>query len=93
MPKGYYCTPKIGDTFPRFYGVDQYGETVDLYDFSKIENQMQLDNFENFEREKPSGILDDWINTKLDLAIEKTNEALNDYRFDLATQSIYDFIW
>ena len=55
--------------------------------------QMQLDNFENFEREKPSGILDDWINTKLDLAIEKTNEALNDYRFDLATQSIYDFIW
>ena len=55
--------------------------------------QMQLDNFENFERTKPSGILDDWINARMDIAIEKTNDALSDYRFDLATQSIYEFIW
>ena len=54
---------------------------------------MQLDNFENFERTKPSGILDDWINARMDIAIEKTNNALSDYRFDLATQSIYEFIW
>ena len=55
--------------------------------------QMQLDNFENFERTKPSGVLDDWINARMDIAIEKTNDALSDYRFDLATQSIYEFIW
>ncbi|MEC7917317.1 MAG: valine--tRNA ligase [Pseudomonadota bacterium] len=55
--------------------------------------QMQLDNFQNFERTKPSGILDDWINARMDIAIEKTNNALSDYRFDLATQSIYEFIW
>ncbi|MAQ43328.1 MAG: hypothetical protein CMG25_02430 [Candidatus Marinimicrobia bacterium] len=30
----YYCTPKPGDTFPRFIAVDQYGESVDIYDFS-----------------------------------------------------------
>ena len=50
-------------------------------------------NFENFERTEPSGILDDWINARMDIAIEKTNNALSDYRFDLATQSIYEFIW
>ena len=55
--------------------------------------QMQLDSFENFERKKPSGILNDWINVKLDLATERTNNALGDYRFDLATQAVYEFIW
>ena len=30
----YYCTPKPGDVFPRFIAVDQYGESVDIYDFS-----------------------------------------------------------
>lgn len=32
--KGLYCTPKAGDTFPHFIAVDQYGEFVDIYDFS-----------------------------------------------------------
>tara|TARA_Y100000588_G_scaffold375442_1_gene451818 strand:+ start:1768 stop:2574 length:807 start_codon:yes stop_codon:yes gene_type:complete len=31
---GYYCIPKPGDTFPHFIAVDQYGEFVDIYDFS-----------------------------------------------------------
>ena len=34
MPSGAYCTPKVGDTFAHFYGVDQYGEMVDIYDFA-----------------------------------------------------------
>ncbi len=34
MPRGKYCMPKVGDTFPRFYAFDQYGEIVDLYDFA-----------------------------------------------------------
>ncbi len=34
MPSGGYCTPKVGDTFAHFYGVDQYGEMVDIYDFA-----------------------------------------------------------
>jgi thiol-disulfide isomerase/thioredoxin len=31
---GSYCTPQPGDTFPHFIAVDQYGESVDIYDFS-----------------------------------------------------------
>tara|TARA_Y100001970_G_scaffold273445_1_gene371686 strand:+ start:81 stop:884 length:804 start_codon:yes stop_codon:yes gene_type:complete len=30
----YYCTPQVGDTFPHFIAVDQYGESVDIYDFA-----------------------------------------------------------
>ena len=30
----YFCYPKIGDTFPHFIAVDQYGESVDIYDFA-----------------------------------------------------------
>ena len=29
-----YCTPKPGDTFPNLIAVDQYGESVDIYDFA-----------------------------------------------------------
>ena len=30
----YFCTPQVGDIFPRFIGVDQHGEYVDIYDFA-----------------------------------------------------------
>jgi thiol-disulfide isomerase/thioredoxin len=32
-PKGDYCAPAVGQTFPHFFGYDQYGEMVDIYDF------------------------------------------------------------
>tara|TARA_B100000676_G_scaffold127101_1_gene126224 strand:- start:774 stop:1580 length:807 start_codon:yes stop_codon:yes gene_type:complete len=31
---GPYCTPKVGDIFPRLIATDQYGEYVDIYDFA-----------------------------------------------------------
>mgnify|MGYP001053883814 CR=1 FL=1 len=31
---GLYCTPQLGDIFPHFVAVDQYGESVDIYDFA-----------------------------------------------------------
>ena len=31
---GSYCTPQSGDIFPHLIAVDQYGESVDIYDFS-----------------------------------------------------------
>ena len=34
-PKGNFCVPKKGDLIPRFEAIDQFGESVDLYDFSK----------------------------------------------------------
>ena len=33
-PKGNYCIPKPGDLIPRFEAIDQFGESVDLYDFA-----------------------------------------------------------
>ena len=33
-PKGNYCVPKKGDILPRFEGLDQFGESVDIYDFA-----------------------------------------------------------
>ena len=33
-PKGNYCVPKVGDLVPRFEALDQFGESVDLYDFA-----------------------------------------------------------
>jgi len=34
MPRGKYCTPKVGEQFPDFTGIDQFGEKVSIYDFS-----------------------------------------------------------
>ena len=34
MPRGKYCTPQVGDKFPNFTALDQYGEEVSIYDFS-----------------------------------------------------------
>ena len=33
-PKGNFCVPKKGDLLPRFEGLDQFGESVDIYDFA-----------------------------------------------------------
>ena len=33
-PRGNYCVPKAGDLIPRFEAIDQFGESVDLYDFA-----------------------------------------------------------
>ena len=33
-PRGSFCYPKEGDTFPEFISVDQYDELVNIYDFA-----------------------------------------------------------
>jgi valyl-tRNA synthetase len=38
-------------------------------------------------------VADRWIVSRLQRAKEKVNEALVDYRFDIAAQAIYEFIW
>ena len=40
-PKGNFCMPKEGEIFPRFEALDQFGESVDLYDFAH-QNKMIL---------------------------------------------------
>ncbi len=36
---------------------------------------------------------DRWINTRLQHAAQQVGDAVNQYRFDLAAQAIYEFIW
>ena len=37
-----YCAIKQGDTFPHFQAIDQFGETVDIYDFANNEGKYIL---------------------------------------------------
>jgi valyl-tRNA synthetase len=39
------------------------------------------------------GLAERWINTRLAQAIEEVTTAINTYRFDLATQALYEFTW
>jgi len=38
-------------------------------------------------------VADQWILSELQLAIERVNKAFDEYRFDLASQALYEFIW
>ncbi len=38
-------------------------------------------------------VIDQWIHSRLNKTIEKVNHSLDQYRFDLAAQSIYEFVW
>ncbi|HAG62427.1 MAG TPA: valine--tRNA ligase [Coxiellaceae bacterium] len=38
-------------------------------------------------------ITDRWITSRLNHTIEKVNQTLDQYRFDLAAQALYEFIW
>ncbi len=42
---------------------------------------------------KEFGLAERWINTRLAQAIEDVTTAINTYRFDLATQALYEFTW
>lgn len=35
MPRGKYCAPIVGEVFPNFIAIDQFGDKVNIYDFSK----------------------------------------------------------
>lgn len=43
--------------------------------------------------EKEFGLAERWINSRLAQAIEQVTIAINTYRFDLATQALYEFTW
>jgi hypothetical protein len=42
-PRGAYCSSKEGTQFPRFKMIDQFGEMVDIYDFSGQGNYILLE--------------------------------------------------
>jgi len=43
--------------------------------------------------EKTMGLAERWINTRLAQTITQVTEGMQDYRFDLASQALYEFTW
>jgi len=43
--------------------------------------------------DKEFGLADRWINTELSRVIAATHEGMRTYRFDLASQALYEFTW
>ena len=67
-PKGNYCLPKTGDIIPRFEGIDQFGQSVDLYDFAN-QGKMTLIQLSTVWC-KPCNDLSAWLSIN-DLSIKK----------------------
>ncbi len=53
---------------------------------------MNINNFGIAEGRSNTAV-DSWINYKFNETIIKVNKAFDDYRLDLATKAIYEFIW
>ena len=53
---------------------------------------LQLEKFDVSHEELP-GDVEKWINHKLNLTTQRVEKAFEEYRFDLATQAVYEFIW
>jgi len=43
MPRGKYCTPKVGEQFPNYIATDQFGDEVSIYDFSGNEKYILIE--------------------------------------------------
>ncbi|MFI4819188.1 MAG: valine--tRNA ligase [Enterobacterales bacterium] len=50
-------------------------------------------NFNSYKKNKKLSLFDKWILVLLNKTIKKFNFYLNNYRFDLASEIIYEFIW
>ena len=54
--------------------------------------QMNIENYGISETESKT-VFDAWINYKFDQVLKDVNKAFEEYRLDLATKAIYEFIW
>jgi len=54
---------------------------------------IQLQDFSDIGKQTAKESADLWIEDKLNDVSRKINEAFEAYRFDLATQTLYEFIW
>ena len=54
--------------------------------------QMNIENYGISETESKT-VVDAWINYKFDQVLKDVNKAFEEYRLDLATKALYEFIW
>tara|TARA_Y100000766_G_scaffold95976_1_gene81890 strand:- start:126 stop:2873 length:2748 start_codon:yes stop_codon:yes gene_type:complete len=62
-----------------------------LWNASRFIN-LNIDNF-GISEKRSSSIVDDWIDFKFNETVKKVNKAFEEFRFDLVTKAIYEFIW
>ena len=53
---------------------------------------LNIDNF-GIAESRSQTTVDAWIDYKFEETLKKVNKAFEEYRFDLATKAIYEFIW
>ena len=54
--------------------------------------EMQIESY-GVSEESDEGLIEKWINYRFNLTAKKVNDAFENFRFDLATKAIYEFIW
>ena len=53
---------------------------------------LNIDEF-GISENRSETIIDNWIDEKFNETLEKVNKSFEDFRFDMATKAIYEFIW
>ncbi len=53
---------------------------------------LNIDNY-GISKKRSETSIDAWIDYKFDLTVKKVDQSMNEFRFDLATKALYEFIW
>ena len=53
---------------------------------------LNIDNY-GISKKRSETSIDAWIDYKFNLTVKKVDQSMNEFRFDLATKALYEFIW
>ncbi len=53
---------------------------------------LNIDNY-GISKKRSETSIDAWIDHKFNLTVKKVDQSMNEFRFDLATKALYEFIW
>ena len=53
---------------------------------------LNIDNY-GISKKRSETSIDAWIDYKFNLTVKKVEQSMNEFRFDLATKALYEFIW
>ncbi len=53
---------------------------------------LNIDNY-GISKKRSETSIDAWIDYKFKLTVKKVDQSMNEFRFDLATKALYEFIW
>ncbi len=53
---------------------------------------LNIDNY-GISKKRSESSIDSWIDYKFNQTVKKVDQSMNEFRFDLATKAIYEFIW